>query len=124
MGTASLVLGIISIIFGFIPLLNYFLLFPALLGLVLGIVDIAIKVKHNLPRSESICGVVLNGLAIFVIAAWTVVIAMLISASGDQIQKLQPMIQDKLASLQHQRAAYVSDNEYPAAKEKEKEDEE
>jgi hypothetical protein len=49
---------------------------------------------------------------------------MLISASGDQIQKLQPMIQAKLASLQHQRAAYVSDNEYPATKEKEKEDEE
>lgn len=122
MGTASLVIGIIAIIFGFIPLLNYFLLFPALLGLVLGIIDIAIKVKHNLPRSESICGVVLNGLAIFVIAAWTVVIALIISNSGDQIQKMQPMIQNQINRLQQQRAAYVSDMQYPAAKEKEDEE--
>jgi hypothetical protein len=122
MGTASLVIGIIAIIFGFIPLLNYFLLFPALLGLVLGIIDIAIKVKHNLPRSESICGVVLNGLAIFVIAAWTVVIALIISNSGDQIQKMQPVIQNQINRLQQQRAAYVSDMQYPAAKEKEDEE--
>ncbi|MHB9138992.1 MAG: hypothetical protein ACYC4Q_06280 [Victivallaceae bacterium] len=122
MGTASLVIGIIAIIFGFIPLLNYFLLFPALLGLVLGIIDIAIKVKHNLPRSESICGVVLNGLAIFVIAAWTVVIALIISNSGDQIQKMQPMIQNQINRLQQQRAAYVSDMQYPAAKGKEDEE--
>lgn len=122
MGTASLVIGIIAIILGFIPFLNYFLLFPALLGLVLGIVDIAVKVKHNQPRSESICGVVLNGLAIFVIAAWTVVIALIISNSGDQIQKMQPVIQNQINRLQQQRAAYVSDMQYPAAKEKEDEE--
>jgi hypothetical protein len=118
MGTASLVIGIIAIIFGFIPICNYFVLFPALLGLMLGVIDIGIKVKQKQPKSESICGVVLNSLAIFVIAAWTVVIALIISSSGEQIQRLQLMVQDQLVRMQRQSSAYVSDLEYSSSKEK------
>ena len=122
MGTASLVIGIIAIIFGFIPVCNYFLLLPALLGLVLGIIDIRIKVKQNKPKSESICGVVLNGLAIFVIAAWTVVIALIISSSGEQIQRLQLIVQDQLTRMQRQSSAYISDLEYSSPKDKAEEE--
>lgn len=118
MGTASLVIGIIAIIFGFIPIINYFLLIPALLGLILGIIDIGIKVKQNKSRSESICGVVLNALAIFVIAAWTVAIALIISSSGEQIQRIQLTVQDQLARMQRQSASYISDLESSSAKEK------
>jgi len=117
MGTASLVIGIIAIIFGFIPVVNYFVLFPALLGLVLGIIDIGIKVKQKQPKSESVCGVVLNSLAIFVIAAWTVAIALIISSSGEQIQRLQLIVQDQFTRMQRQSSAYVSDLEYSSTKE-------
>ncbi len=122
MGTASLVIGIIAIIFGFIPIINYFLLIPALLGLILGIIDIGIKVKQNKSRSESICGVVLNALAIFVIAAWTVAIALIISSSGEQIQRIQLTVQDQLARMQRQSASYISDLESSSAKEKAEEE--
>jgi hypothetical protein len=122
MGTASLVIGIIAIIFGFIPVFNYCLLIPALLGLVLGIIDIGIKVKQNKPKGESICGVVLNGLAIFVIAAWTVAIALMISSSGEQIQRIQLIVQDQLSRMQRQSASYISDLEYSSNKEKNEEE--
>ncbi|MEI8245233.1 MAG: hypothetical protein WCI51_05345 [Lentisphaerota bacterium] len=122
MGTASLVIGIIAIIFGFIPIINYFLLIPALLGLILGIIDIGIKVKQNKSRSESICGVVLNALAIFVIAAWTVAIALIISSSGEQIQRIQLTVQDQFARMQRQSASYISDLESSSAKEKAEEE--
>lgn len=122
MGTASLVIGIIAIIFGFIPIINYFLLIPALLGLILGIIDIGIKVKQNKSRGESICGVVLNALAIFVIAAWTVAIALIISSSGEQIQRIQLTVQDQLARMQRQSASYISDLESSSAKEKAEEE--
>lgn len=114
MGTASLVIGIITIIFSVIPICNYLMLFPALLGIVLGFIDIAIKARQRLPKSESICGVTLNGLAIFIIAAWTVAIALLIAASGEQIQRWQFIAQEQLARLQRQHSAYVSDLEYAA----------
>lgn len=115
MGTASLVIGIIAIIFGFIPICNYFVLFPALLGLVLGIIDIGIKARQDKPKSESICGVVLNAMAIFVIAAWTVAIALIISSSGEQIQRLQLMFQNQLVRMQ-QQPAYVADLEHSSTK--------
>ena len=122
MGTASLVIGIIAIIFGFIPVVNYFVLLPAILGLILGIIDISIKVKQNKPKSESICGVVLNGLAIFVIAAWTIAIALMISSSGEQIQRLQLIVQDQLTRMERQSASYISDLESSSAREKNEEE--
>lgn len=60
MGVAALILGIISIIVGFIPLCGAIAYFPAIIGLILGIVDIVLKTKKKEPRGMAIAGTVLT----------------------------------------------------------------
>jgi hypothetical protein len=75
MGISSMVIGIISAILGFIPLCNYFAFIPAVVGLILGIVDLIKKGKKGEPRGIAIAGVVLCSLAIVLIFVWTGIIA-------------------------------------------------
>lgn len=67
MGVASLVLGIISILFAWIPFCGAIFVLPALIGLLLGIAFIAESKKHNIPHGMGIAGVILNGVALFLI---------------------------------------------------------
>ena len=76
MGIASMVIGIISAVIGFIPFCNYFALIPAGTGFILGIIDVAIKSKKKQEGKESgIAGIVLNAIAIVIIILWTLVFA-------------------------------------------------
>ena len=70
MGVASLVLGIISIIIGFIPLCGSIALLPAIIGLILGIVDLVQKSKNGGSKGISIAGLILSIIAIIVIVFW------------------------------------------------------
>ena len=47
MGIAALVLGIVSIIIAFVPFCGIIAFLPALVGLILGIIDLVIKNKQN-----------------------------------------------------------------------------
>lgn len=67
MGIAALVLGIVSVVLGFIPFCGIIALIPAIVGLVLGIIDIVNKKKNNSPRGKSIAGVICSAVAIVVI---------------------------------------------------------
>lgn len=67
MGVAALVLGIVSLVFGFIPFCNIFALIPAIVGLVLGIVDWVKKNKENNPKGKAIAGTVCSAIAIVII---------------------------------------------------------
>ena len=73
MGVAALVLGIISIIIGFVPLCGAIALLPAIIGLILGIVDIVLKSKKGEPKGVSIAGTVLSAIAIVIIVFWVFV---------------------------------------------------
>ena len=75
MGVASLVLGIISIIIGFIPFCGAIALLPAIIGLILGIVDVVKKSKSGESKGMSIAGIVLSAIAIVVIIFWEFVVA-------------------------------------------------
>lgn len=76
MDVASLVLGIISIVLGFIPLCGAIAFIPALVGLILGIIVLVKKSKDpQAPKGMSIAGVALNSLAILFIFFWIFVIA-------------------------------------------------
>ncbi len=75
MGVASLVLGIISIIIGFIPFCGAIALLPAIIGLILGIVDVVKKSKSGESKGMSIAGIVLSAIAIVVIIFWVFVVA-------------------------------------------------
>ena len=70
MGVAALILGIISIIIGFIPLCGAVAYLPALIGLILGIVDTVKKSKTGEKKGVSIAGIILSALAIIIISAW------------------------------------------------------
>ena len=73
MGVAALILGIISIIIGFIPLCGSIALLPAIIGLILGIVDVVLKSKKGEKKGISIAGLVLSALAIVIIVFWVFV---------------------------------------------------
>ena len=63
MGVASLVLGIISAIIGFVPFCGTFALIPVILG----IVDWVKQSKAGNPKGKSIAGTILSAIAIAVI---------------------------------------------------------
>ena len=70
MGVASLVLGIISLIIGFIPLCGSIALVPAIIGVILGIVDIVSKSKKGEKKGTSIAGLILSAIATLIIIFW------------------------------------------------------
>lgn len=70
MGIASLVLGILSAIIGFIPLCGMIALLPAFIGLILGIVDAVKKSKAGEPKGMAIAGIILSAISIVIIIAW------------------------------------------------------
>ena len=75
MGIASMIIGILAAICGFIPLCGYFAITPAIVGLVLGIVDVSKKKKAQAPCGQGVAGIVLNAVALLVIVLWTLVFA-------------------------------------------------
>lgn len=84
MAVAALVLGIISFLISFIPLLGYVSLIPAIIGLILGIVFLAKKKiekeKTKQEKGMSIAGIVLSSLALLVLLWWTLMIGMVIDS--------------------------------------------
>ena len=75
MGLAAMIIGIVAVVFGFIPFCGYFALLPAIIGLILGIVDVKNKSKAQQPKGKGMAGIVLNAVAIIVILLWTLVFA-------------------------------------------------
>ncbi len=78
MDVASLIIGVVSAILGFIPCCSWLALAPAILGLVLGLVSYNRKRENDQPTGVAMAGIILNGLAILFIAGYT-----LIFAAGD-----------------------------------------
>lgn len=79
MDTASLVIGIIAAIIGFIPCVNIFVFVPAIVGLILGVIAYRNKCEENLPSGVALAGIILNSIPILVMVGFFV-IAMI---SGD-----------------------------------------
>ena len=79
MGVAALVLGIISIIVGFIPFCGAIAFIPAVIGLILGIIDTVKKSKSGEKKAISIVGLVLSAVAIVIITLWTLVFSAIIA---------------------------------------------
>lgn len=70
MGVAALVLGIVSVVIGFIPFCGSWAIIPAIVGLVLGIVDLVKKNKEGNPKGKAIAGVICSAVAIVVILSY------------------------------------------------------
>ncbi len=96
MGIASLVLGIISAIVGFIPFCGSIAFLPALIGLILGIVYIVQQSKKQLPKGIGIAGVVLCGLALLFVIFWNFIWLAGSAAALEQSEDLLVELENEL----------------------------
>ncbi len=94
MGIAALILGIVSITISLVPFCGTIAFLPALVGLILGIVDLVVKNRQNQNKGTSIAGVVLSSLAIVIMVFWFFILGMAISS--DDVQKEFQKFNDEL----------------------------
>lgn len=84
MGIASFVLGIISILMGWIPFLCFIMLMTAIIGLILGIIDTIKKSKTNdKNKGFSIAGLVISAISIPIILIMSMVSIAIIVEDGE-----------------------------------------
>lgn len=82
-GTAALVLGIIGLVFAFIPFVNFGTGIIPLIGLILGLIGLG-----KLPKGRAIAGVILSSLAILInIIMVTVYIGVFFAAVGSAVEE-------------------------------------
>lgn len=94
MAIASLVLGIVSIILGFVPFCGTIAIVPAIVGAILGIVVIAkkqpeVKEGEESPKSQkglAIAGLVMCIIAILVISYYLLVISAGVAMFGSELE--------------------------------------
>lgn len=94
MGIAALVLGIIGLIISLVPACNVIMFVPCLVGLGLGIADIAVKSKRGQPKAMGIVGTVLNGVALLIIVIWCLFLGFLIVSDPTILDDLQNSIEE------------------------------
>ena len=87
MGLAAMIIGIVAVILGFIPLCGMIALVPAIVGLILGIIDVKKRSKNQEPKGKGLIGIILNAVAIVVILIWTLVFAASAPAMQEAFEK-------------------------------------
>lgn len=85
MGIASLILGIISILIGIIPILGIFAFIPAIVGLVVGIIDLINRKNRGKKKAVTITGILTCSIAVVFIAIWAVIIG--VASSSNQLKE-------------------------------------
>lgn len=70
MGIASMVIGIVALMIGFVPFCGTWAIIPASAGIGLGIADVIVRSKRGQPKGMAIAGLILNPLAVIVIIIW------------------------------------------------------
>lgn len=83
MGIASFVVGLTCLILS--PFLNVLLILPAILALVLGIVDVVIKSKKKEPKGLAIAGIVLSTIALAICILIIVLAVFVYNSATDAI---------------------------------------
>ena len=104
MGIAALILGIISLIIGFIPLCGSIALVPAIIGLILGIVDTVQKHKKDEKIGISVAGLVLSAISIIVIIFWVFIFG--VAVSNADLNEVDRATENYLTSLNEYYATY------------------
>ncbi|MCK5841711.1 MAG: hypothetical protein KAH31_06070 [Candidatus Sabulitectum sp.] len=72
MDIASLVIGVIAAMVGFIPCVNTLVILPAIVGLILGIIAFRKKRAEELSSGIALAGIILNALPLLVMTIFLV----------------------------------------------------
>ncbi len=86
MGIAALILGIISFILSFIPICGLVGLLPAIIGLILGIVEVVKKSKAGEPKGLGIAGIILTSIALIFSIVWNLVVVAAIGVAASEYE--------------------------------------
>jgi hypothetical protein len=92
MGTASLVIGIVCVVLSLFPVIGLLALLPAVLGFILGIVDVAIKIRKNVSKGHGIAGIVLNSTALLFIVIWSILVMIGFALSDDDFSEIREQV--------------------------------
>ena len=87
MGVAALVLGIVSLILGFIPIVGILGIGLAIIGLVLGIIDWVQKKKKDEKHGMAVAGTICSVVAIIIVILWTMVFSVLVYHVVDNVDE-------------------------------------
>jgi len=87
MGVAALVLGIVSAVFAFIPFCGTWAVIPAIVGLVLGIIDWVKKNKENAPKGKAVAGTICSAVAIVIIIVWWIIAAATVNTAAKELDE-------------------------------------
>ena len=93
MGTTSLIIGLIVLAVALFPNLGYFILIPALAGLIIGIC----KIIRDGYCPWGVSGVILNAFAILLALFWTAIISM---STTEMMEEAVREIQERPEVLQ------------------------
>lgn len=107
MGIAALVLGIIGLIISFIPFCNVIAFLPCLVGLALGIADIAVKSKRGQPKAMGIVGTALNGAALVIIVAMSVFLTAEVVTDPTFQENIQKAVEEAQKKAQENQGTVV-----------------
>lgn len=91
MGIASLIVGVVALITAFIPLCGMIAFVPAIVGLILGIINVMKRGKANLPKGVGIAGIILNIAAVAVIIIWVVFAVAAAPDAADVLEGLKKL---------------------------------
>lgn len=82
MDTASLIIGIICAVIGFIPCLQIVVIVPAIVGLILGIIAFRRNKEEGKPTGTALAGIILNTLPLLVVTVFATFLGLSADASS------------------------------------------
>jgi hypothetical protein len=113
LGTAGLIVGIVALVFSFIPCLGMYAIAPALVGLILSAISMKQAGASNSPKGMAIGGLVTSILGLLIACYWLCLVifgasavvneaAKAVEESGlkDSVSKAMEMIQQAMDTTQ------------------------
>lgn len=89
LGVAGLVVGIVAILFSFIPCLGMWAIVPAIVGIVLSAVSISHANKANAQKGVAVGGLVCSIIAAAIAAYWIYIAVYMVSNTPDLIREMK-----------------------------------
>lgn len=87
LGIASLILGIVAAVIALIPVCGAIAIAPAVVGLILGIINVKGRGKANLPKGVGMAGIILNVAALLFIVVYLVIFAAAAPKVGEAVRE-------------------------------------